>query len=62
MQVEYDSLMDNNTWTLIDEPEHQQVLPGKWVYKVKYRANGEVDKLKARYVAKLQKGTLKSKA
>ncbi|CAB4026634.1 Hypothetical predicted protein [Paramuricea clavata] len=52
MQAEYESLMDNNTWTLVDEPEDQQVLPGKWVYKVKYRASGQVDKLKARYVAK----------
>ena len=46
MQAEYESLMDNNTWTLVDEPEDQQVLPGKWVYKVKYRANGQVDKLR----------------
>ena len=52
MQAEYDSLMNNNTWTLVDEPEDQQVLPGKWVYKVKYGANGQVGKLKARYVAK----------
>ena len=52
MQAEYESLMDNNTWTLVDEPEDQHVLPGKWVYKVKYRANGQVEKLKARYVAK----------
>ena len=52
MQAEYDSLMDNDTWTLVDEPKDQQVLPGKWVYKVKYGANGQVDKLKARYVAK----------
>ena len=52
MQVEYDSPMNNNTWTLVDEPEDQQVLPGKWVYNVKYGANGQVDKLKARYVAK----------
>ena len=52
MQTEYHSLMDNNTWTLVNEPEDQQVLPGKWVYKVKYGADGQVDKLKARYVAK----------
>ena len=52
MQAEYDLLMDNDTWTLVDEPEDQQVLPGKWVYKVKYGASGQVDKLKARYVAK----------
>ena len=52
MQAEYDSLMNNNTWTLVDEPEDQKVLPGKWVYKVRYGANGQVDKLKARYVTK----------
>ena len=52
MQTEYNSLMDNNTWTLVNELEDQQVLPGKWVYKVKYGADGQVDKLKARYVAK----------
>ena len=52
MQAEYDSLMDNNTWTLVNEPEDQQVLLGKWVYKVKYGADGQVDKLKARCVAK----------
>ena len=52
MQAEYDSLINNSTWTLVDEPEDQHVLPEKWVYKVKYPANGQVDKLKARYVAK----------
>ena len=29
MQAEYDSLMNNNTWALVDKPEDQQVLPGK---------------------------------
>ena len=52
MQAECNSLIDNNTWTLADEPEDKQVLPGKCAYKVKYGANGQVDKLKARYVAK----------
>ena len=52
MQAEYDSLKYNNTWTLVNEPEDQQVLPGKWVYKVTYGADGQVNKLKARYVAK----------
>ncbi len=40
MQAEYDLLMDNDTWTLVDESEDQQVLQGKWVYKVKYGASG----------------------
>ena len=54
-----EKLCKQNTWTLANEPEDQQVLPGKWVYKVKYGADGQVDRLKARYVAKVM---LKSKA
>ena len=52
MQAEVDSLENNNTWTFVDKPQDKNVLPGRWVYKVKYSADGEVDKYKARYVAK----------
>ena len=52
MQAEVDSLENNNMWTFVDKPQDKNVLPGKWVYKVKYSADGEVDKYKARYVAK----------
>ena len=52
MQAEVESLENNNTWTLVDRPKDKNVLPGKWVYKVKYGADGQVDKYKARYVAK----------
>ena len=46
MRAKYDSLMDNNTWTFVDEPEDQQVLPGNWVCKIKCGENSQVDKLK----------------
>ena len=36
MTAEYDSLINNKTWTLVNEPENKQVLPGKWVHRVKY--------------------------
>ena len=52
MQAEVDSLENNNTWAFVDKPQDKNVLPGKWVYKVKYSADGEVDKYKARHVAK----------
>ena len=52
MQAEVDSLENNNTWTFVDKPQDKNVLPGRWVYKVKYSADGEVDEYKARYVAK----------
>ena len=52
MQAEIESLENNNTWTFVDKPKDKNVLPGKWVYKVKYGADGQVDRYKARYMAK----------
>ena len=52
MQAEVESLENNNTWTFVDRPKDKNVLPGKWVYRVKYSADGQVDKYKARYAAK----------
>lgn len=52
MKAEVEALENNNTWTLFDETNNKNALPGKWVYRVKYGADGEVDKYKARYVAK----------
>ena len=53
MQGEVDSLENNKTWTFVDKkPQDKNVLPGRWVYKVNYSADGDVDKYKARYVAK----------
>ena len=49
---EYDSLMQNKTWKLVDLPEGAIVLRGKWVYKVKRDANGRVIRFKARWVVR----------
>lgn len=49
---EYDSLMKNNTWTLCDLPKGRKAITGKWVFKLKHKANGEIDKYKARFVAR----------
>lgn len=52
MQDEYNSLIERNTWILVDRPEHKKVIPCKWVYKLKRDALGNPVKYKARLVAK----------
>lgn len=44
MQQEVDALEQNHIWELIDLPKGKQVVGSKWVYKVKYKPNGKVDK------------------
>ena len=52
MKDEVKALQDNGTWNLVTPPTDRDVKPGKWVYKVKLGPSGQVDKYKARYVAK----------
>ena len=52
MDREYASLLENQTWDLIEKPSDRKPVRNKWVYKVKYKSNGEVDKFKVRLVAK----------
>lgn len=46
------SLLKNNTWVLSDHPPGKKPISCKWVYKVKYHADGTLDKYKARLVAR----------
>jgi histone deacetylase 1/2 len=52
MDEEYDALIKNNTWHLVPSTRGQNVIDCKWVYKVKRKANGTVDRYKSRLVAK----------
>ena len=52
MKDEVKALQDNETWNLVRPPTDSDVIPGKRVYKVKLGPSGQVDKNKARYVAK----------
>ncbi|XP_055840140.1 uncharacterized protein LOC129907788 isoform X2 [Episyrphus balteatus] len=51
MRKEYSSLVENNTWDLVSEPKHQNIIGCKWVFATKRNADGEVEKYKARLVA-----------
>lgn len=52
MQIEYDSIMKNRTWSLVDRPLKRKVIGTKWIYKLKYKADGTMEKYKARLVVK----------
>ena len=53
MVIEYDSIIANGTQRLVDCPRNVKPIDCKWVYKlIYYKANGEVDKYKARVVEK----------
>ncbi|CAH2091010.1 unnamed protein product [Euphydryas editha] len=52
MKEEYNSLIKNGAWTLVDRPFNRNVIKSKWVFKVKQDASGNFDKFKARLVAR----------
>ena len=52
MQSEYNSIVANETWDLVELPKGKNALPCKWVYKKKYTAEDPEPKYKARLVAK----------
>jgi hypothetical protein len=51
MQDEYDSLMENKTWSLADLPKGKKTIGCRWVYKIKH-SHGKVSRFKSRLVAK----------
>jgi hypothetical protein len=52
MAAEIHTLEANNTWLLTDLPPNKPPIRCKWVYNVKLKANGEVERYTARLVAK----------
>jgi histone deacetylase 1/2 len=52
MQQEYNALMKNKTWHLVPSPEDSNLIDCKWVYKIKRKADGTIDRYKARLVIK----------
>ncbi|GFS37954.1 hypothetical protein Acr_00g0054850 [Actinidia rufa] len=52
MKAEMEALQRNRTWDLIALPKGERTVGCKWVFSVKYLADGSVDRYKARLVAK----------
>jgi len=51
MQEEYESLMENGTWSLMKLPQGRKSIGSKWVFKLKRDEHGVVNRHKARLVA-----------
>ena len=52
MQAEFSALLLNNTWELVPPHPDQKIVHSKWIFRIKYKADGTLDKYKARLVAK----------
>ena len=52
INVEIKALELNDTWILTDMPQHNNVIGCKWVYKIKHKSNGSIERYKARLIAK----------
>ena len=42
----------NNTWKIINVPNNKKTIGCKWLFKIKYKLDGNIDRFKARLVAK----------
>ena len=52
MKEEIAALHQNKTWILIPRSNDMNVIGYKWVYKTKLKADGTLERLKARLMAK----------
>ena len=52
MTEEIKALKVNNTWSLVLLPTNKHCIDSRWVYKLKYKPDGTMDRYKARLVAK----------
>ncbi|KAL0448135.1 UNVERIFIED_CONTAM: Retrovirus-related Pol polyprotein from transposon TNT 1-94 [Sesamum latifolium] len=51
-QFNHSSLNKNDTWEVVDLPKGKKAIGSKWVFKLKLKPDGTVDRYKARLVAK----------
>lgn len=52
MQVEFDALLANDTWTLIPRPQHANIITNKWLLKNKLHPDGSLEWRKAWWVVR----------
>ena len=52
MTEEYQSIMKNDVWDIVPKLENKSVVSLKWIYKIKYVADGSIEKYKERFMAR----------
>jgi Reverse transcriptase (RNA-dependent DNA polymerase) len=52
MACELDALAKSGTWKLVDPPSDSNIIGCKWLFRIKRRADGTIERFKARLVAK----------
>jgi histone deacetylase 1/2 len=52
MEVECSALQTNNTWRLVPPRPGVNIIDCKWVFKIKHKSDGTIERYKARLVAK----------
>ena len=52
MDDEINALLENQTWNVVSLPSGHHSIGSKWVYRIKYKSNGHIERFKARLVAK----------
>ena len=57
IKSEIDSISQNHTWELLDLPPGSKPLGYKWIFKKKMKADGTIDKYKARLVTPQIRGS-----
>ncbi|WMV49513.1 hypothetical protein MTR67_042898 [Solanum verrucosum] len=51
MHEELVALEENDTWDMVDTPTNATIIGSRWVYSIKMKADGSLDRYKARLVA-----------
>ena len=51
MGAEFNALQQSGTWSLVQPTSNMNILPNKWVFKIKKRSDGTIERYKARLVA-----------
>lgn len=44
MADEYKALIQNNTWTLVPPPRDSNIVGNKWVFRIKRKSDGSVER------------------